>query len=156
MIQAPTPANETERLAALYSLHILDTPAEERFDRVTRLALQLFNVPIAYVSILDANRQWFKSACGIDRGQTDRAISFCGHAIMQDEPLIIPDALLDDRFYDNPLVTEDPKFRFYAGCPLQTASGQKVATFCIADRKPREINGDLVQSLKSLAAIAQD
>src|SRR3954470_14780700 len=156
MIAAPTPENEAERLAALYSLHILDTPAEERFDRVTRLALQLFNVPIAYVSIIDANRQWFKSACGINRGQTDRGISFCGHAIMQDEPLIIPDALLDDRFYDNPLVTEDPKFRFYAGCPLQTASGQKVATLCIGDRAPREFATDQIDVLKSLAAIVED
>jgi adenylate cyclase len=156
MIAAPTPANEAERLAALYSLHILDTPAEERFDRVTRLALQLFNVPIAYVSIIDANRQWFKSACGIDRGQTDRAISFCGHAILQNEPLIIPDALLDDRFYDNPLVTDDPKFRFYAGCPLQTASGHKVATLCIGDRCPREFASEQVNVLKSLAAIAED
>jgi adenylate cyclase len=156
MIEAPIPANETERLAALYSLHILDTPAEERFDRVTRLALQLFNVPIAYVSILDANRQWFKSACGIDRGQTDRAISFCGHAIMQNEPLIIPDALLDDRFYDNPLVTDDPKLRFYAGCPLQTASGHKVATLCIGDRCPREFAVEQINVLKALAAIAED
>ena len=156
MIEAPIPANEPERLAALYTLHILDTPAEERFDRLTRLAIKLFDVPIAYVSIVDANRQWFKSACGIDRGQTDRGISFCGHAILQDEPLIIPDALLDDRFYDNPLVTRDPKLRFYAGCPLQTPSGHKVATLCIGDRCPREFVGEQVDVLKSLAAIAED
>ncbi len=156
MVEAPIPANESERLAALYSLHILDTPPEERFDRVTRLALKLFDVPIAYISIVDANRQWFKSACGINLGETSRGISFCGHAILQDEPLIITDTLADDRFYDNPLVTDDPKFRFYAGCPLQTASGQKVATLCIGDRAPRDFSLEQIVVLKSLAAIAED
>src|SRR5438105_718424 len=156
MVEAPIPANEPERLAALYSLHILDTPAEERFDRVTRLALRLFDVPIAYVSIVDANRQWFKSACGIDRGETARGISFCGHAILQNEPLIITDTLADLRFHDNPLVTDDPKLRFYAGCPLQTPSGHKVATLCIGDRAPRDFSGEQVTVLKSLAAIAED
>src|SRR5262249_39186357 len=106
--------------------------------------------------IVDANRQWFKSACGIERGQTDRAISFCGHAILQDEPLIIPDALLDERFHDNPLVTDDPKFRFYAGCPLESASGQKVATLCIGDRCPRQLTDEQINVLKALAAIAED
>jgi adenylate cyclase len=156
MKEAPIPANDAERLAALYSLNILDTSPEERFDRVTRLATKLFNVPIAYISLVDANRQWFKSACGIERQETTRKISLCSHAIAQDEPLIIPDTLLDDRFYDNPLVTQDPKIRFYAGCPLQTASGHKVATLCIADRAPRSLCDDQLTTLKSMAAIAQD
>ena len=156
MKEAPIPANDAERLAALYSLNILDTSPEERFDRLTKIATKLFDVPIAYISLVDSNRQWFKSACGINLGETSRKVSLCGHAIAQDEPLIIPDTLLDDRFYDNPLVTDDPKLRFYAGCPLQTAAGHKVATLCIADRSPRDLCADQLASFKSLAAIAQD
>lgn len=156
MKEAPIPANEAQRLSALYSLSLLDTPPEERFDRLTRLASKLFDVPIAYLSMIDANRQWFKSSCGLSFNGGARSVSLCGHAILQDEPLVIPDTLIDDRFYDNPLVINDPKLRFYAGCPLQTLSGQKIATFCIADRKPREVSDELIASLKSIAAIAQD
>ena len=155
MLKAPILENEEERLAALYSLHILDTPPEERFDHVTHLALQLFNVPIAYIAMLDANRQWFKSVCGLGTPETGRDISFCGHAIAQDEPLVIVDTLNDIRFHDNPLVLEDPKLRFYAGCPLQTLSGHKVATLCIADRSPRNFADHELGALKSLASIAE-
>ena len=105
---------------------------------------------------MDANRQWFKSACGMPVAETCAEISFCGHAIMQDEPLIIPDTLSDARFFDNPLVTRDPKFRFYAGCPLQTFAGHKVATFCIGDTDPRTFPEEQVKVLKSLAAMAED
>jgi len=156
MVEAPIPANETERLAALYSLHILDTPPEARFDRVTQLATRLFGVPIAYISMVDANRQWYKSSCGLNSTGSARNISFCGHTIAQEGPLIIPDTLADERFHDNPLVLEDPKLRFYAGCPLQTASGHKVATLCIGDRAPRAFPLNEVAALQSLAAIAED
>src|SRR5688572_17711694 len=140
MLIAPLPPDETERLAALYELNILDTKPEERFDRVTRLATLLFDVPIAYVSLIDSNRQWFKSSCGLSSSETPREISFCSHAILNDEPLIIRDALNDTRFCDSPLVLSDPFIRFYAGCPLTSASGHKVATLCVADRSPREFH----------------
>lgn len=114
------PTDELERLAALRALHVLDTASEERFDRVTRLVTRLFQVPIAYVSMVDENRQWFKSRIGIAAHETSRDISFCGHAILQDETLVIPDALGDPRFATNPQVTGEPWVRFYAGQPPTT------------------------------------
>ena len=156
MQYAPVPENESERLAALYSLHILDTAPEERFDRATRLALKLFGVPIAYIALVDENRQWFKSSCGLNSSQTDRKISFCGHAILQNEPLVIPDALDDQRFFDSPLVTGDPHIRFYAGCPLRTPAGLNVATLCIADRDPRTFSAEQTAALQSLAYLVED
>src|SRR5690348_15365131 len=105
MIKPPRPADEATRLAALRGLNILDTPPEERFDRITRTALRLFNLPVALVSLVDENRQWFKSCQGLAVTETERCISFCAHAILGDETLIIPDALSDPRFADNPLVT---------------------------------------------------
>ena len=111
------PVDEAARLDALHRLNVLDTGPEERFDRLTRLAKRLFNVPIALVSLVDAERQWFKSAAGVDVSQTPRNISFCGHAILGDQILMICDARLDERFYDNPLVVGDPRIRYYAGCP---------------------------------------
>ena len=121
------PHNETARLAALNSLHIMDTSQEERFDRLTRIAQKHFNVPIALVSLVDANRQWFKSKQDIDVVETSRDISFCAHAINGDEIFNIPNALEDKRFIDNPLVSGPPNLRFYAGAPF--CSGQvKLAT----------------------------
>ncbi|HAV63057.1 MAG TPA: GGDEF domain-containing protein, partial [Verrucomicrobiales bacterium] len=115
-MQAPAiPANEPERLAALRALGILDTPKEERFDRLCRLAARVFDVPIAIVSLVDSNRQWFKSCIGLEATQTGRDVSFCGHAILERETLVIPDARKDARFHDNPLVTGAPHIRFYAG-----------------------------------------
>ena len=119
MLEPPLPPDEAMRLAALRSLNILDTPAEERFDRITRLAQRLFDVPIALVSLVDTNRQWFKSCQGLDASETPRSISFCGHAILEDGPLIIEDATKDQRFADNPLVTGPPDIRFYTGQPLK-------------------------------------
>lgn len=120
MLEPPIPPDEQQRLAVLRSLHILDTPPEERFDRITRTAQRLFNVPIALISLIDAHRQWFKSCQGLPVSETPRGISFCGHAILADTPLIIPDALLDPRFADNPLVTGEPRIRFYAGDAADT------------------------------------
>src|SRR5690242_20734277 len=108
MIAASIPSHETERLADLRALRILDTPPEERFDRIVRLAARVFDVPIAYIALVDADRQWFKAKCGLHTESTSRAISFCGHTIVHDGPLIIPDAHRDERFRDNPLVVNPP------------------------------------------------
>ena len=149
------PQDETTRVASLHDLNILDTAAEERFDRLTRLARKMFSVPIAVVSLVDTNRQWFKSCMGLDATETGRDISFCGHAILQDEILVIPDALEDARFNDNPLVTGEPNIRFYAGCPLRVANGAKIGTLCIIDREPREFGDDDKALLRDLAQMAE-
>ncbi len=152
---APVPPNEEERLAALRQLNLLDTPPEERFDRLVHLAARLFDVPMAYVSLVDANRQWFKSRCGLSASETPRDISFCAHAIMHDEPLIIPDACADQRFADSPLVNGDPHIRFYAGCPMSVGSDQRVGTFCIADHRPRQFSARDRAMLEDLSAIVE-
>jgi GAF domain-containing protein len=127
------PKNEDIRLAALRSLDILDTEPEERFDRLTRIAKRLFKVPIALVSFVDINRQWFKSCQGLEVKEMPRDISFCGHAILGDDIFIISDTLLDDRFYDNPLVINEPRIRFYAGIPLVISNEIRVGTLCLID-----------------------
>ena len=156
MIAPPNPENETRRLAALHALRILDTPAEERFDRITRIAQKLFNVPIALVSLVDTKRQWFKSRIGLDAIETPRDISFCGHAILQTDIFIVPDASVDLRFVDNPLVTGDPKIRFYAGQPLRDIEGNKLGTLCLIDRRPRELDEGQRQLLRDLSLWAEN
>jgi sigma-B regulation protein RsbU (phosphoserine phosphatase) len=155
MITAPIPHDETERLADLRALRLLDTPPEERFDRLVELASEVFNVPIAYVALVDADRQWFKAKCGLTVDETGREVSFCGHAILQDEPLVIPDASLDERFRDNPLVVDEPELRFYAGCPLRGPSGFKVGTFCIAGSEARELDQAELKRFRQFAEIAE-
>lgn len=118
MIEPAMPANESDRLKALRSLDLLDTPRERRFDRLTRIAQRFFGVQMAVVSLIDEDRQWFKSAQGLDVDETPRNISFCGHAILGKGLFLIPDAQKDERFSDNPMVTGGPKVRFYAGFPL--------------------------------------
>ena len=137
MLTPPIPENERERVAALRSLNILDTPREERFDRITRMARTLFHVPIALVSLVEENRQWLKSCQGLDLSETPREISFCAHAILQNELFIIPNTLLDARFADNPLVVGEPYIRFYAGCPLHDLNGYALGSFCIIERAQR-------------------
>lgn len=149
------PENEALRLATLRSLNILDTPAEERFDRVTRMAKRMFRVPTALVSIVDENRQWFKSAQGIDACETPRNVSFCGHAILGEDIFLVKNALDDERFADNPLVAGDPNIRFYAGCPLRAGDGAKVGTLCIIDSEPREFDHDDAVALRDLAAMVE-
>ncbi|OUR73512.1 GGDEF domain-containing protein [Methylophaga sp. 41_12_T18] len=149
------PENEDSRLETLRSLHVLDTPAEERFDRLTRLAKQLFHVPIAVVSLVDANRQWFKSCFGVDATETGRDISFCGHAILGEGIFLIPNATEDPRFSDNPLVTGPPHIHFYAGCPLSAADGSKLGTLCIIDTVARQLADDELTALKDLASMAE-
>ena len=155
MLEPLLPADEAERLAALRALNILETAPEDRFDRITRLAARLFDVPIALVSLVDANRQWFKSCYGLSATETPRSVSFCGHAILSDDTFIIPDALLDARFADNPLVTGAPHVRFYAGQPLTGMDGLKLGTLCIIDHKPRHLSEQDREALRNLAALAQ-
>jgi sigma-B regulation protein RsbU (phosphoserine phosphatase) len=155
MLAAPIPLNETERLADLHSLALLDTPAEERFDRIVRLAAAMFDVPIAYIALVDSDRQWFKSKCGLTSDETGRDVSFCGHAILGDNALIIPDALEDDRFADNPLVVGDPFIRFYAGHPLAGRAGRNVGTLCLADHEPRTLGSRELTALQNLAGVAE-
>ncbi len=155
-MQAPKiPNNEACRLKTLQSLKILDTLPEERFDRVTRMAKRLFNVSIALVSIVDENRQWFKSSAGLDASETPRDISFCGHTILGNETFYIEDASKDPRFADNPLVTEAPNIRFYAGYPIKAADGEKMGTLCIIDDKPKNLAEEDFQTLEDLAAIIE-
>ncbi|WP_412755651.1 GAF domain-containing protein [Legionella longbeachae] len=130
MIPPEKPENEVERLATLYKLHILDTEQEERFDRVTRIACKLFEVPISVISFLEAERQWMKSTQGFDIKEAARKTSFCGHVILSDEIMIVEDATKDKRFFDNPFVLGKPNFRFYLGCPLQV-NGYNVGVFCL-------------------------
>ena len=155
-MEVPTiPQDEEQRLQGLRSLNILDTPPEERFDRLTRMAKRLLGVPIALVSLVDENRQWFKSCQGLDVSETPRDVSFCGHAILNDEPLIINNALEDKRFCDNPLVTDDPNIRFYAGYPLYVPGLGNMGTLCVIDYEPRQLDQDDMEAFTDLAQTAQ-
>ena len=151
-----TPANEKERLKELRSLDILDTPPEERFDRLTRMAKRVFGVDIALVSLVDENRQWFKSRVGLDACETGRDISFCGHAILGNEIFLIEDTLNDERFHDNPLVIGPPNIRFYAGAPLRYMNGNKLGTLCLIDRKARVLDDNDMEMLRDLAEMAEN
>ncbi len=155
MIKPEFPPNEETRLETLRALKLLDSEPEERFDRLTRLAKRMFGVPISLVSIVDLNRQWFKSRQGLDATETPRDISFCGHAILGDDIFIIPDTHLDDRFCDNPLVMESPNIRFYAGAPLKVINGSTLGTLCIIDREPREFSDEDLCLLQDLARMAE-
>jgi diguanylate cyclase (GGDEF)-like protein len=149
------PLDEEQRMVALRSTGALFSPAEERFDRITRLASKLLGTPIALVSLVADKCQWFKSAQGLSAPETSREISFCGHAILEDETFLVEDATKDPRFSDNPLVTGDPSIRFYAGHPLHTSDGSRVGTLCVIDRKPRKFTQEQIQILRDLAAIAE-
>jgi diguanylate cyclase (GGDEF)-like protein len=152
---APTPPFEAQRLRDLYSLKILDTEAEQRFDRYTQLAADLFKVPIALVSLADEDRQWFKSAAGTELRETERSISLCGHVAANDEPIVVEDTWSDPRFANNPLVQGDPPIRFYAAVPLRGTTGQPVGTLCLIDHKPRHLPRRELALLQQLAALVE-
>ena len=153
--RAAVPSDEDNRLAALRELGVLDTPPEERFERITRIAADLAGVPIVLVSLVDENRQWFKSCHGLDVSETSRELSFCAHAVVSREPLIVFDTLLDDRFADNPLVTSGPRIRFYAGFPIFHKGGSCVGTLCLIDTRPRQFSHNLIQRFQDLASIVE-
>ncbi|NYE59607.1 GAF domain-containing protein [Duganella sp. 1224] len=150
MLPAPIPDYDKERLAVLRDMLILDTPPEERFDKIVAFAAQEFDVPIALISLLDENRQWFKAKVGVDMCETARDISFCGHVILQPDLFIIPDARADERFADNPLVTNPPHAIFYAGAPLRMPSGFTIGTLCLIDHTPRNLDATEMAILTSL------
>jgi len=143
-------------MQSLRNLNILDTPAEERFDRLTRLAKKSLGTEIALISLIDADRQWFKSATGLTASETGRAISFCGHAIHQGEIFHVPDATKDERFFDNPLVTGAPHIRLYAAKPVRAPDGKRIGTLCVIDPEPRELDDEDRMALEDLAHIVED
>jgi diguanylate cyclase (GGDEF)-like protein len=146
---------EQFRLETLRTLYLLDTSPEDRFDLITRIAIRLFGVPIALVSLVDESRQWFKSSVGLDVKETPRDISFCSLAILSKEVLVISDALQDERFADNPLVLNEPCIRFYAGCPIKAPNGLNIGTLCLIDRQPRNISDEDIATLKDLAYMVE-
>ena len=152
---APLPQDEEQRLLALQNRQVLDTPAEERFDRYTRIAAELFDVPIALVSLVDRERQWFKSRHGLETTETPRETAFCAHAILARAALQVPDALQDPRFADNPLVTGPPRVRFYAGAPLAAADGSLVGTLCLIDQRARQLDEHQLGLLRDLANLVE-
>jgi PAS domain S-box-containing protein len=151
-VHAPIPANEEARLAALWKLDILDTPPDERFERITRVAQRVFGVPIALIGLMDADRQWFKSCRGLDSTETPRDLTFCAYALDGDGPLLVPDATRDPRFAANPSVTGPPHIRSYAGHPLRSPDGHTYGTFCVIDTAPRTFAPDELATLADLAA----
>jgi CheY-like chemotaxis protein len=153
--QPELPDNEEDRLAALRALGLLDSAPEQRFDRFTRLATALFDVPIALVSLVDAERQWFKSCVGFDATQSSRDASFCAHAILTREVMVVPDALSDDRFADNPLVAGEPRIRFYAGAPLFLEGDLCMGTLCLIDLRPRAFPEEKVRLLAELGTLVE-
>jgi GAF domain-containing protein len=145
------PLNEQERLAALAAWQILDTDAEQAFDELTQLASRSCGTPIALVSLVAESRQWFKSRVGLDATETPRDMAFCAHTILNDQPMIVEDTWLDDRFRDSPLVTGPPNIRFYAGAPLVDDEGHALGSLCVIDRQPRKLTAEQTNTLQLLS-----
>ncbi|MEI9898117.1 MAG: ATP-binding protein [Chthoniobacter sp.] len=155
-MSAPLPANERQRLQVLRRYAILDTPPEASFDRITRLVTKLLKVPIAVVTLVDEDRQWFKSACGLQAKETSRDVSFCAHAILTDDVLVVEDATHDPRFQNNSLVTGEMHIRFYAGAPLKSIEGFNLGSLCAIDTRPRHLRQEDQELLRDLAEIVAD
>jgi CheY-like chemotaxis protein len=152
---APLPDDEEQRLRLLHESGLLDTEAEERFDRFTRIAAALFEVPIALISLVDKERQWFKSRQGLDATETPRDQAFCAHAILRNDVMQVSDAHADDRFADHPLVARGPRVRFYAGAPLSLGGGSPVGTLCVVDHRPRNFDEDQLRLLRDLSKLVE-
>ncbi|HWZ54118.1 MAG TPA: ATP-binding protein [Candidatus Acidoferrales bacterium] len=152
-MKAPLPENEAARLESLHRYDVLDTLPEQEFDDLSRLAALICGTPIALVSLIDTNRQWFKARIGIEQSETPRDVAFCAHAILEPGVMVVPDAMTDERFRTNPLVTGDPNLRFYAGAPLITQDGHALGTLCVADRTPRELSAEQLDSLRALSRL---
>src|SRR5579884_2483449 len=150
-MKAPIPKKEKKRLEVLWQYDILDTVPEQVFDDLTELAATICEAPIALITLVDEDRQWFKSKVGISQNETSRDVSFCGHAIMEDKLFIVPDAAHDQRFARNPLVLGDPKIRFYAGAPLVTPDGHALGTLCVIDKVPRTLRPEQKRALEILS-----
>lgn len=150
------PNDEPQRLAALRATRLLDSPLEHRFERITRLAKRSFDVQIAAVSLVDDDRQWFKSIQGLSVCETSRDVSFCGHAIHEDAVFVVNDALRDERFSDNPLVTDEPNIRFYAGKPVHDPDGYRIGTLCLIDTQPRDFTAQDEMALIDMASMVED
>ncbi len=151
MIIAPIPRSEEIRLADLHLYDLLDTAAEPAFDELRELAAQICNCPISLITLVDKNRQWFKSKQGIDDSETARDVSFCSHAILDDEVMVVQDATKDDRFFDNPFVEGEMNIRFYAGAPIVSPTGQKLGTICVLDQQPRTLTASQERALEILS-----
>ncbi len=155
-MQAPViPPDESTRLTALRAMNILFTPAEERYDRITRIAARLMGTPIALVSLVAEKCQWFKSAHGTEIKETSREVSFCGHVILDEDTFVVENAAADPRFADNPLVTGEPYIRFYAGHPLHASDGSRIGALCVIDRTPRSVKPGELDELRDMAALVE-
>jgi len=151
MQKPETPTHERKRLESLYDYEVLETPPEPEFDALTELASVICGTPIALISLVDRDRQWFKSKVGLDANETHRDVSFCGHAILETGVFVVEDAREDSRFFDNPLVTGNPLIRFYAGAQLRTPTGEAIGTLCVLDSKPKELSEEKRKALATLA-----